>query len=210
MNKREEAKQAMRNKILKAARKVFSELGYEGGSFKQITEHCGAKRQLIGYHFVTKEALWKEAVLAVKNDFFHQLAIHLPDISGLSDREIGRQLTIAFLKASFDVPEYGKMVLREGITSSDRVEWFNQATKPEQVATSIFNDPEYAKASFTGLGNHIQAGALLYLSTMGPLMEEQEGNEIYPVNPMSDKTMERTADLMMDIVESLLAENKQA
>ncbi len=210
MNKREEAKQAMRHKILNAAKKVFSEFGYEGGSFKLITEHCGAKRQLIGYHFKTKEELWKEAVLLVKNNFFEHLAHHLPDITGMSDREIGKCLVIAFLKASFDVPEYGKMILREGVTSSDRVEWFNQATKPEQVATSIFSDPAYAEASFTGLGNHIQAGALLYLSTMGPLMEEQECNETYPVKPMTDKTMDRIADLMMDIVESLLAENKQA
>ena len=208
MNKRDEAKQAMRKKILIAARQVFSDFGYEGTTFKAITALCDAGRQLIIYHFTSKEALWEAVVAVVRDDFFERFNFYLKRVECTTDTQRQRQLTIAFLKACFDVPEYGKFVLREGLTPTPRVEWLNEQFKPEQINAPEFDDPDYAIAAFTGLGNHIQTGALLYLANMGAVMDLQPGNERYVISPLSDASINKIADIMATMVESLCTEIK--
>ncbi|MEI7026621.1 TetR/AcrR family transcriptional regulator [Paenibacillus sp. y28] len=54
MKKQTEARD-VKLKILEAARKLFSEVGYEGTSVRQICEEAGVALALVSYHFGGKE-----------------------------------------------------------------------------------------------------------------------------------------------------------
>ncbi|RZK61903.1 MAG: TetR/AcrR family transcriptional regulator, partial [Pedobacter sp.] len=59
--------------ILKAAEKLFSELGYEGASTRQIAKEAGANMAMINYYFGSKEGVFMEIMGQRVSDFKHQL-----------------------------------------------------------------------------------------------------------------------------------------
>ncbi|NKQ54181.1 TetR/AcrR family transcriptional regulator [Amycolatopsis sp. K13G38] len=48
-----------REQIVRTAREVFSELGYEGTTFKEIAERAGLTRPAVNHYFRDKEALYR-------------------------------------------------------------------------------------------------------------------------------------------------------
>jgi len=59
--------------ILDAAEKLFSELGYEGASTRQIAKEAGANMAMINYYFGSKEGVFMEIMGQRVSDFKHQL-----------------------------------------------------------------------------------------------------------------------------------------
>ncbi|HEX8608740.1 MAG TPA: TetR/AcrR family transcriptional regulator, partial [Pedobacter sp.] len=59
--------------ILEAAEKLFSELGYEGASTRQIAKEAGANMAMINYYFGSKEGVFMEIMSQRIADFKHQL-----------------------------------------------------------------------------------------------------------------------------------------
>ncbi|WP_442589592.1 TetR/AcrR family transcriptional regulator [Pedobacter sp. AW31-3R] len=59
--------------ILIAAEKLFSELGYEGTSTRQIAKESGANMAMINYYFGSKEGVFFEIMNERLMDFNHQL-----------------------------------------------------------------------------------------------------------------------------------------
>ena len=196
-------------RILAAAREAFSNLGYEAASLKVIGDLSDAKRTLIMYHFNSKEELWQQVILQVKNE--HQAAFnrYYAEAELKTDSERAKQCGIAFLKASREIPEYGRILIREGLTESDRLTWITEALTPEQIAIPVFDDPDYTEAAFLGLVRQIQSGAMLYVANMTPLMAT-EGSAFgdYSVIPLSDEAIEKTAEYMLVLVEMRLKEIK--
>ena len=62
-----------RSSILEAAEKLFSELGYEGASTRQIAKEAGANIAMINYYFGSKEGVFMEIMTQRITDFKHQL-----------------------------------------------------------------------------------------------------------------------------------------
>jgi AcrR family transcriptional regulator len=62
-----------RASILEAAEKLFSELGYEGASTRQIAKEAGANMAMINYYFGSKEGVFMEIMGKRIADFKHQL-----------------------------------------------------------------------------------------------------------------------------------------
>ncbi len=64
-----------RGAILEAAEKLFSELGYEGASTRQIAKEAGANMAMINYYFGSKEGVFMEIMSQRIQDFKEQLNI---------------------------------------------------------------------------------------------------------------------------------------
>jgi len=62
-----------KSSILEAAEKLFSELGYEGASTRQIAKEAGANMAMINYYFGSKEGVFMEIMGQRVSDFKHQL-----------------------------------------------------------------------------------------------------------------------------------------
>jgi TetR/AcrR family transcriptional regulator len=72
------SKKNTKREILKAAKTVFSEKGYEASTMDEIAEQAGIRKALIFYYFPTKEILfleaWNEAIDELENTLFRELA----------------------------------------------------------------------------------------------------------------------------------------
>lgn len=64
-----------KSNILIAAEKLFSELGYEGTSTRQIAKEAGANMSMINYYFGSKEGVFLEIMSGRLQTFSEQLAI---------------------------------------------------------------------------------------------------------------------------------------
>ncbi len=206
-----DTKPSAKDNILKAARQAFSDLDYEAASLKIIGELCDVKRTLIMYHFNSKEELWQQTILAVKNDYQSAFNFYYAEAELHNDKEKAKQCAIALLKACRDVPEYGRILLREGLTASNRLNWITQALTPEQIAAPVFDDADYTEASFLGLVRQLQAGAMLYVGNMAPLMATEGSAFGEPsVIPLSDEAIEHSAEYMLLLVETRVQQIKAA
>lgn len=58
----------MKRKILKAAREVFSEKGYDGAGMSEIAKRAGVNKALLFYYFKSKDNLLKELVRGASRD----------------------------------------------------------------------------------------------------------------------------------------------
>jgi AcrR family transcriptional regulator len=67
-------KQDKKSSILLAAEKLFSELGYEGTSTRQIAKEAGANISMINYYFGSKEGVFMEIMTKRIQDFSVQLS----------------------------------------------------------------------------------------------------------------------------------------
>jgi AcrR family transcriptional regulator len=66
--------QATPDALLRAARDLFAELGYDGTSVREITRRAGANLGAITYHFGSKEALYEAVVASVAEPLRQRLA----------------------------------------------------------------------------------------------------------------------------------------
>jgi AcrR family transcriptional regulator len=67
-------KQDKKSSILLAAEKLFSELGYEGTSTRQIAKEAGANISMINYYFGSKDGVFMEIMTKRIQDFSMQLS----------------------------------------------------------------------------------------------------------------------------------------
>jgi AcrR family transcriptional regulator len=67
-------KQDKKTCILRAAEKLFSELGYEGTSTRQIAREAGANMSMINYYFGSKDGVFMEIMSKRIEDFTLQLS----------------------------------------------------------------------------------------------------------------------------------------
>lgn len=112
---------ATRNKILHAAREVFSEMGYESATFKDIAERAEVTRTNVNHYFGNKEELYRtlfeatrDGVVAVglaeaeaESDFFERLASFLREAVQVdsADRTYARFIASSLFD-SFRNPEF--------------------------------------------------------------------------------------------------------
>jgi AcrR family transcriptional regulator len=100
-----------REKLLREARKVFADKGFDGGSVRAITSAAGANLGAVSFHFGSKEALyhavlaavWAEAGEAVERESRREAA-PLERLEAI--------LRVIFAKVSAQ-PDLGRLMLRE-------------------------------------------------------------------------------------------------
>jgi TetR/AcrR family transcriptional regulator len=153
-----------RNRILAAARKEFSDKGFDGARVDAIARAAGINKAMIYYHFTSKELLY-QAVLAevyerVSAFVVRVLAEELPP-------ERRFEALAAFWVDVFDnTPELPPLVLREMASGGERIrEVFSrtllQAEVPRRARALLEDgmrrgefrrvDPAHAVTSFIGM-----------------------------------------------------------
>jgi len=103
------------DEILHAAARLFAARGFDGVSFRDVTLETGANRSLILYHFHSKEELWRSAMRHIVSKFDAQIA-KLPHVApDRPDSERIANMLRNFLNTLIAVPEYGQVLMREGV-----------------------------------------------------------------------------------------------
>jgi AcrR family transcriptional regulator len=107
-----------RERILRAAIKTFSEVGYAGATTAGIARDAGVTQPLVHHHFGSKDGLWRAAVDVVFSE--------IPRLDPLVDVPAGERLGAfveQFVRFVAAHPEATRIVAREGAAPSPRLDY---------------------------------------------------------------------------------------
>src|SRR5262245_25393221 len=108
-----------RERILSAAIKAFSELGYAGTTTADIARAAGVTQPLIHHHFGSKDGLWRAAMDAAFSNI--PRIVTAPD--GSDPRETILGIIEGFIRFVAAHPEVTRIVAREGAAPSPRLDY---------------------------------------------------------------------------------------
>lgn len=108
-----------RERILTAAIRAFSEVGYEGATTAGIARAAGVAQPLVHHHFGSKDGLWRAAIDAV---FSRLPPLPAPPADGAL-RETLVQIVEQFVRFVAAHPEATRIIAREGATPSPRLDY---------------------------------------------------------------------------------------
>jgi len=112
-----------RDRILAAAIQMFSRIGYEGVSIRELERSAGVNRGLVAYHFNSKETLWKAVIAWMMERFHEEFTPYRQLFSDMNPRERERLLRTVYVRFSAKHPEFFRILLLEGGRDSSLAEW---------------------------------------------------------------------------------------
>jgi AcrR family transcriptional regulator len=114
---RREQEQDGRQRILEAAIRAFSEIGYAGATTAGIARAAGVAQPLVHHHFGSKDGLWRAAIDSV----FAQIPKLPPDSKPTRDTIMA--VVEQFVRFVAAHPEATRIAAREGAAPSPRLDY---------------------------------------------------------------------------------------
>jgi AcrR family transcriptional regulator len=112
-----------RERLLLAAVRAFSARGFEGVSVREIERRAKVNRGLVGYHFGSKDQLWKGCVDWLMAGCHAEMQRYSDRLRVVSGPERQRVLLTAFVEFVSRRPEFFRMLVIEGAEASERTGW---------------------------------------------------------------------------------------
>jgi AcrR family transcriptional regulator len=112
-----------RERLIRAAVKAFSASGFEGVSVREVERQAGVNRGLVGYHFGSKEQLWRDCVDWLMAGCHAEMQRYHDVLEVVSGPERRRVLLTAFVEYVARRPEFFRMLVIDGAEPSERTEW---------------------------------------------------------------------------------------
>jgi AcrR family transcriptional regulator len=114
---------ATRKKLLDAALETFSTQGYDAASTRQIETAAGVKRGLIGYHFGSKQDLWKSTADDMMTVAETELVNALAAIEHIDPASQLRYFVRSYVSFCARHPELNRLMIQEGMDRDWRLNW---------------------------------------------------------------------------------------
>ncbi len=102
---------------------MFSELGYHGGSTRDVAGRAGLAQGLVTYYFPSKEDLWKAAVDQVFATIRDLDIADAPRALTDDPREFARTLIAEYVRHAAAHPELFRFLVAEGKSDGERMSW---------------------------------------------------------------------------------------
>lgn len=183
-----------RDRLADVGLHVFSTVGYDGASLRDIERQAGVSRGLVAHHFGTKDALWKECVGRLMQEFYEELTEVRDLLTDVSAAERARLMQKVYVRFVARHPEYPRLILLAGTDGSDRVQWLVDTWR--RVTVALFEDT--AGFRTTDAARHAAAhyafvGAASYIFAVG-----EEVRSLFGVDPTDSDFVESFADLIVE------------
>lgn len=102
-----------KEKIIKAARKLFSEKGFEGVSMEEIAQASGVRKSLIYYYFPSKELLFEEIWINVVDELESEVFSETDTEDNIT--KIIKKIIKKYVEFAINKEEFSKLIARERI-----------------------------------------------------------------------------------------------
>lgn len=122
-NRKSEKSKQTQQKLLDAGGHLFSTYGYNATTTRNVEIHAEVQRNLIAYHFGSKEAFWKVCVSQVFDRFGKILQPALDQARDIEPGERIRFIIRKFVRASAAYPEVMCFMFDEGRCADWRLSW---------------------------------------------------------------------------------------
>lgn len=192
------------DRVLDQAGEVFSLRGFDGTSFADLTAATGAKRSLLLYHFDTKEELWRRAMRRIVARFDACMAAHEAVPGDLPERAFVMERIANYIRTLDEVPEFGRILLREGAAPGPRLDWLMRNFVPQFAFSARLRDPAKDERLRATMLRGILLGAPLFATALAPLLETSiaAASRTRPegVHPLSAARRDELASFLTDLV----------
>lgn len=197
----------MKMRITEAALSLFARDGFDGVSTADIAIVVGITQPNIHYYFDTKEELWRAAVLLISERAqMSGRKLGNPNlIDGMDPFSALKVLSSALHIVSRDVPELGKIIVLEGVSGGERLEWLVETVFKESYGryrTLIERciDEKLIKPYRPHQILFLLHSAAVSYYNLGSLVEAAFGSD-----PMNESVSNDYCDLYLDVIFSGLA-----
>jgi AcrR family transcriptional regulator len=183
-----------RRRILDAALELFSERGFDGASTRDIAARAGVTQPLLGYHFRSKDELWRAAVDGIFEQLDAALTARAEGLRGVDELTAARLLVREFIAFSARHPQLHRIITQECKADSPRMDWLvERHVRPRYETTTAL----FAALAAAGHGPDISPAHLYYILTgAGPTMFvlAPECRRLTGLDPESDAVIDAHAD----------------
>jgi AcrR family transcriptional regulator len=121
-----------RERLVAAAVHELGEKDFGGTSTREICARASVAQSALGYHFSSKEALWKAAADSLADHFKERMRERLDGLRGVDVVTRLRLLLVDAVRFSAAHLEFHRFRMQEGTGSNERLAWFT-ATHVEAV-----------------------------------------------------------------------------
>jgi len=181
-----------KKKLLDAGVKLFAELGYIGASLRQIEAEAKVQRNLIVYHFGSKDDFWKACMEHMFQPF---IGTTLPKILSIQHEEPEqrlRELIRRYILATAAHPEIHQIFVEEGKRDDWRLKWLvdNYARQFYSAVVSL-----YEQARKLGIAPDIGPVGFFYVLTGSSAVFSlaPECRQLTGIDPMADDMIDAHA-----------------
>jgi AcrR family transcriptional regulator len=148
-----------RAELIDAGRDLFSAVGFNGASAREIERLAHVNRGLLAYHFGTKYELWQQVMNEMMERFHDFVTPYVNLLPGMAPVDRRHILLRVYAQFAQDNPDYFRMLVIEGALPSPRLSWFVQThLRPTQnfyrrmVGSHTSSDEAAAMALFSYVG----------------------------------------------------------
>lgn len=112
-----------RERIVTAATELFADRSYDGASTREIARRAGVTQPLLGYHFRSKDELWRAAVDALFDRLNATLADRLTGLRGVDDVTTAKLIVREFVVFSARNPQLHRIITQESKSDGPRMDY---------------------------------------------------------------------------------------
>jgi AcrR family transcriptional regulator len=186
-----------RDRLMSAAVSVFSVVGFDGASLRDIERRAGVNRGLAAYHFGGKPELWQAAVSWLMDRFHDEMSRYQDVLRVVSPQERGRVLVRVLVRFAAKYPEYFRLVLLEGSEQTERSRWIAEEHVRRHIA--FF----HRLAGTGGMQQDSEQEAIAYYALLGAASTvfavPEQCRQLFGVDPAQESFVDLMADRMADL-----------
>jgi len=191
---------ATRRRILAAALDLFADRSFAGASTRDIAERAGVSQPSLGYHFRSKDELWRAAVDSLFARLDAALRARLDGLRGVDEVTTARLLVREFVMFSAANPQLHRIITQETKAEGDRIDWLvDTHVRPiYEVTTAMFE-----RLAAQGAVPAVPAPFLYYILTgAGPtiFVLAPECRRLAGFDPLAADAVETHADAVVELL----------
>ncbi|MFN3691369.1 MAG: TetR/AcrR family transcriptional regulator [Fervidobacterium sp.] len=114
-----------REKIIQAARKLFSEKGFDGVSMEDIAQASGVRKSLIYYYFPSKDVLFEEVWVNVIDELENEVFSETENEGSIT--KVIKKIIKKYVEFAINKEELSKLIARERINVLDETSTLSRA-----------------------------------------------------------------------------------
>lgn len=112
-----------RTRILESAALEFAEYGFDGASTRRVAKRAHVKHPLIGYHFKSKDGLWRAVLRDLNERFALMYRTRLEGLRGVDTPTQLRLVLEDFIRFSAVNPAFHWLMSHEASKGGARMNW---------------------------------------------------------------------------------------
>lgn len=186
-----------KGKLLNAATLLFTELGYDGVTVRDIESKANMQRGLVKYHFGTKEDMYKAVVEDTLGRLYEYRKARKDTERDLSPRERLSFRIRTFVRYSAERPELNRLMAQEGKHDSWRLRYILDKFLRQMVLDLKDLTSAHLKLSSAEFCHwyYIYIGAGAFMFSMAP-----EAQKLFGVDVTSEEIVDRHAQMVADLL----------